>query len=156
MALCHGTHRKLLQAPNTTQCLSVTSLFLLHPSRGILMPFLFFFYFKFSFIFRERGREGKRGRATSMCGCLSHTPHYWGPRHVPWLGIETVTLSQGWKQFTGQCLIHWATPSGSLPLFLFSLQLTCYSHLRGPQTLYSVTETFPESIFSVQSSLPLS
>ena len=40
--------------------------------------------------------EGKeQGRGTSMCGCLLRTP-YWGPglqlRHVPWLGIEPVTL----------------------------------------------------------------
>ena len=36
-------------------------------------------------IFRGEGGR-KRGRETSMCGCLSHTPH-WGPglqpRHVP-------------------------------------------------------------------------
>ena len=46
-------------------------------------------------IIRERGREGERGRETSMCGCLSHGPH-WGPglqpRHVPWLGIEPATV----------------------------------------------------------------
>ena len=55
--------------------------------------------------------EGKgvrqRGKETSVCGCLSNTPH-WGPglqpRHVPWLGIEPVTL---W--FTGQHSVHWAT-----------------------------------------------
>ena len=44
-----------------------------------------------------------------MCGCLSRAP-YWGsglhPRHVPWLGIEPVTL---W--FTGWHSIHWATPA---------------------------------------------
>ena len=44
-----------------------------------------------------------------MCGCLSCAPS-WGPdlkpRHVPWLGIEAVTLwSAGW------CSIHWATPA---------------------------------------------
>ena len=42
-------------------------------------------------MFLERGREGKRGRETSMCGCLSCAP-YRGPgpqpRHVPCLGIE--------------------------------------------------------------------
>ena len=35
---------------------------------------------------RGEGKE-KRGRETSVCGCLSHAP-YWGPgaeaRHVPW------------------------------------------------------------------------
>ena len=44
----------------------------------------------YSFLERGEGRR-KRGRETSMCGCLSHAP-YWGPdpqpRHVPWLGIE--------------------------------------------------------------------
>ena len=39
----------------------------------------------FPFLERGEGRR-KRGRETSMCGCLSHAPH-WGPglqpRHVP-------------------------------------------------------------------------
>ena len=43
-------------------------------------------FLKISFIFREGKGERKRGRETSMCGCLSHAP-YWGPslqpRHVP-------------------------------------------------------------------------
>ena len=38
------------------------------------------------FILREGKRGRKRGRETSMCGCLLHAP-YWGPglqpRHVP-------------------------------------------------------------------------
>ena len=59
------------------------------------------------FIFRKRGGEGKRGRETSMCGCLLHAPS-WGPgrqpRHVPWLGIKPVTL---W--FAGRPSVHWAT-----------------------------------------------
>ena len=54
-----------------------------------------FFYRFYLFIFRKRWSEGKRGRETSMCGCLSCGPH-WGtglqPRHVPWQGIELVTL----------------------------------------------------------------
>ena len=41
---------------------------------------------KILFIFRERGREGERGRKTSVCGYISHAP-YWRPglqpRHVP-------------------------------------------------------------------------
>ena len=68
---------------------------------------LFFFFFKILFLERGEGRE--KERETSMCGCLSHAP-YLGPglqlRHVPWLGIELVTL---W--FAGQCSIHWATPA---------------------------------------------
>ena len=61
------------------------------------------------YLFLER-REGwrKRGRETSVCGCVSHMP-YWGPgpqpRHVPWLGIEPATLC-----FPGQ----WASQSNEL------------------------------------------
>ena len=47
-----------------------------------------------------------------MCGCLSHAPHREGPglqpRHVPWLGIEPMTL---W--FIGWHLVHWAIPARS-------------------------------------------
>ena len=67
----------------------------------------------FIYLFLERGERRKKGRETSMCkgniGCLSHAPS-WGPgpqpRHVPWLGIEPVAF-----QFTGWCLVHWATPA---------------------------------------------
>ena len=42
----------------------------------------------------EKGGR-KRGRETSTCSCVSHTP-YWGPglqpRQVLWLGIEPVTF----------------------------------------------------------------
>ena len=62
--------------------------------------------FIYLFIFRGGGRE--KERETPVCSCLLCTP-YWGPgpqpRHVPWLGIEPVTL---W--FTGWHSIHWATP----------------------------------------------
>ena len=62
------------------------------------------------FIFREMKGGRKRGRETSVCGCLSHAP-YWGPglqpRHAPWLGIELATFC-----FTDQHSIHWATPAG--------------------------------------------
>ena len=56
----------------------------------------FFFFLRFYlFIFREQGREEEREREMSMCGCLSRGPH-WGPglqpRHVPWLGVQPVTL----------------------------------------------------------------
>ena len=76
-------------------------------------PHLFiilFFKILFIYLYLERGKGGrKRGREISMCGCLWCVP-YWGPgpqpRHVPWLGIEPVTL---W--FTGWCSIHWATPA---------------------------------------------
>ena len=63
-------------------------------------------------LFTEREREGERGRETSMCGCLSHTPH-WGPgphpRQVPWPGNEPATL---W--FEGRRSSHWATPARAL------------------------------------------
>ena len=78
---------------------------LLQPRFGILRllafpklksPFFFLSDFIiYLFLEREEGREGERGRETSMCGCLSCTP-YWGPgpqpRHVPWLGIKPATL----------------------------------------------------------------
>ena len=68
------------------------------------------FVYLFIYLFIERGKGGrKRGRETSMCGCLLSTS-YWGPgpqpRHAPWLGIELVTLC-----FVVQCSIHWATPA---------------------------------------------
>ena len=47
--------------------------------------FSFIFFKDFIYLFLERGREGERGRETSMCGHLSCSP-YWGPglqpRHV--------------------------------------------------------------------------
>ena len=74
------------------------------------------------FIFKE-----KSDRETSLHQCVVAscvTPH-WGlspqSRHVPWLGIEPVTL---W--ITGRHLIHWATPARAL-VFLsdFSLPIGC-------------------------------
>ena len=54
--------------------------------------------------------EGERGRETSVCCCLSHTP-CWGPvqppRRVPWLGIEPATV---W--FTGWRSVHWIHQPG--------------------------------------------
>ena len=70
-----------------------------------------YFFKDFIYLFLEKGREGERGRETSMCVCLLRT-HSWGPgllpRHVPWLEIEQATL---W--FTVWCSIHWATPDGA-------------------------------------------
>ena len=60
-------------------------------------PLLVWIFLKrfYLFIFREGKGGKKRGRETSMCGCLSRGPH-WGPepqpRHVLWLGLEPVTL----------------------------------------------------------------
>ena len=75
-----------------------------------------FFKNLFIYLFLERGEGRERGRETSMCGCLSHTFH-WGPgpqpRHVPWLGIEPVTL---W--FADWHSIHWATPARAKPKVL--------------------------------------
>ena len=45
-----------------------------------------FFFLRFIYLFLDRGEGKERGRKTSMCGCLLHTPN-WGlrlqPRHVP-------------------------------------------------------------------------
>ena len=71
----------------------------------------------FIYLFLERGREEERerGRATSMCACLSCVSH-WGPRlqsrYVPWLGIEPATLC-----FSCQHSIHRATPARVIYLF---------------------------------------
>ena len=67
---------------------------------------------KIVFIYFQRQGNGgrKRGRETSMCGCLSCALHCGPglqPRHVPWLGMELVTLLfvPIWRS------IHWATPA---------------------------------------------
>ena len=66
------------------------------------VPSVYFFFL--INLFREGKGGRKRGRETSMGGCLLHAP-YWGPgpqpRHVPWLGIKMETL---W--FAGGCSIH--------------------------------------------------
>ena len=71
---------------------SLTSIFI----EGDLKRFFKKIFLKILFIYLERGKGArKKGRETSMCGCLSHAP-YWasGPqhRHVPWLGIKPVTF----------------------------------------------------------------
>ena len=52
----------------------------------MLQKHLYFIFFKDLFIYLDRKQGRKRGRETSMCGCLSHAS-YWGPgpqpRHVP-------------------------------------------------------------------------
>ena len=59
------------------------------------------FLFVCLFRFREGKGERKRRRETSMCGCLSHTPH-WGPHCMcPTLGVEPATLwFTGWHSTT--------------------------------------------------------
>ena len=91
-----GTYYRPMNCPNSLlMCLRIS--FFLRPS----------FIKYFIYLFSERGEGKERGRETSMCGCLSFTPHQ-GPgpqrRQVPWLGIEPVTL---W--FAGWHSIHWAT-----------------------------------------------
>ena len=39
------------------------------------LVFVFFFKILFIHFYREGKRRKKRGRETSMCGCLSHTPY---------------------------------------------------------------------------------
>ena len=55
----------------------------------------FFLFLRFYlFIFREGKGGRKRGRETSICGCLLHAPDQGPgpqPRHAPWLGIKPVT-----------------------------------------------------------------
>ena len=59
------------------------------------------FFLKILFIYFREGKGGwKRGRETSMCGCLFHAPNQGPglqPRPVPWLGIQLVTFRfSGW------------------------------------------------------------
>ena len=76
-----------------------------------IFQLLSFIFLKILFIYFQREGKGKRkrGSETWMCGCLS-CAHKWWPslqsRHVPWLGIGSVTL---W--FRGLCSIHWAIPT---------------------------------------------
>ena len=76
--------------------------------------YLFFRFYLF--IFRE-GKEGrKRGRESSMCGCLSHIRNWEPspqPRHVPWLEIEPASLC-----FSGWHSIHWVPPARTGSLYL--------------------------------------
>ena len=78
-------------------------------------------FFRVLFIYLKGKGGRKRGRETSVCGCLSHTLN-WGsglqPRHVPWLGIELATL---W--FTDWHSIHWVTPPRAC--FTIFLQWKC-------------------------------
>ena len=69
---------------------------------------LFFFFLRFlKFIFRGKGREGEREGEKHQCVVAFSTPPtgaHWGPgpqaRHVPWLGIEPVTLCFSGTQST--------------------------------------------------------
>ena len=48
-----------------------------------LTTFYFLNFLKdFIYLFLDRGEGRERGKETSMCGCLSHTP-YWGPGLQP-------------------------------------------------------------------------
>ena len=85
--------------------------------------YLNFLKILFIYFLRQGIGRRKRGRETSVCGCLL-CALYWGPdlqpRHVPWLGIEPVTLC-----FTGPHSIHWATPARAIQC----AKLTKYGNL---------------------------
>ena len=69
-----------------------------------------FFLFKdFIYLFLEKGEARKKGRETSLCGCLLNAPYWgpgWQPRHVPYLGNKPMTL---W--LVGQHSIHSLIPA---------------------------------------------
>ena len=141
-----------------------------------LSLFLLFFWRFYLFIFREGKGGRKRGKQTSMCGCLSCTP-YCGPgpqlRHMPWLGIEPVTL---W--FTGTCSIHWAAPARaqiSFPWKFFNtsylLMVYIYNMVKWPlyqaiffsrkvcykrQNKYWILYTYTEKVMKTVTNLPSS
>ena len=96
----------------------------MHPC---LCYYVFSLLFKdciYLFLEREEGRE-KEERNINVWLLLMH-PH-WGPglqpRHVPWLGIEPMTL---W--FAGWHSIHWATPARLFVNLFCSLDST-YSEI---------------------------
>ena len=95
-------------------------------------------FFNILFIIYFERREGRK-REISMCGCLSHAPH-WGPgpqpRHVPWLGTELVTL---W--FTGRRSIHWATPARA------DLKIFMTLYLLPALTLFKISSYFVSFAF---------
>ena len=92
------TYKRSLQKrflwKDTYKTPSRTGQWLLH---GVLSLHLLFFFFQILFIYFQREGKGgrKKGRETSVCGYLSHGPH-WGPgrqpRHVLQLGIEPAIL----------------------------------------------------------------
>ena len=65
-------------------------------------------YFLNIYLVLERGEGKVRGRETLMYGYVSYISS-WGPgpqpRHVPWLGFESMTF-----QFIGWHSTHWAMP----------------------------------------------
>ena len=70
-----------------------------------ILKSVIFFFQKILFIFRERGREGEIWGEKHQGMVASHVFPYSGPglqpRHVPWLGIEPMTLgSQAGAQST--------------------------------------------------------
>ena len=101
------------------------STFIFYHSIAVIEYYKYLFFFKILFIYFREGKGGrKKGRETSMCGWLSCAPN-WGPgpqpRHVPWLGVEPVTL---W--FAGQHSVHWATPARAIYISIYSL---CFPYL---------------------------
>ena len=72
---------------------------------SIFQDIYFFLLFKILFIqFQRKGKgERKRGRKTSMCGCLSHNPH-WGLAHNPSICPD---WESNWQPFDSQA----GTPS---------------------------------------------
>ena len=85
--------------------------------RKSLRTYFLFLFFKDSiYLFQTEGKGGrKRGRDTSVCGCISKAP-YWGPglqpRHVPRPGIEPAT-----PWFAGGCSTTEPQQSGLLGIF---------------------------------------
>ena len=77
--------------------------------KGKLESLNIYFLKIFIYLFLERGREGGGEGEKHQCVVASHVSHSGDLAHNPGmcqLGIKPVTL---W--FTGQCLVHWATPA---------------------------------------------
>ena len=78
----------------------------------------------FIYLFLERGEEKKKERERNINVWLPLARPHWGPslqpRHVPWLGVQPVTL---W--LAGQCSIHWATPARARLTFVINPVVRC-------------------------------
>ena len=81
---------------------------------------LYSFFKDFIYLFLERGKWREKERERNINVWLPLARPYWGPdpqpRHVPWLGIELVTL---W--FTGRHSIHRGTPARANFALLYML-----------------------------------
>ena len=74
----------------------------------------------YSLIPRERGREGEKHQCV-VASRASHWGHSRQPRHVPWLGVEPMTL-----RFAGRHSIHWTCQLGQEKGYFLSVRFVVF------------------------------